>query len=96
VVLKAERACIPGIIQGTAADIIKMVMVKMDEPVRALGAQMILNVHDEICVETPLDKKGEVIELCKGMTEGMLPIHLPVEISWGYSWGKAEGEVIVA
>jgi len=96
VMMKAERACIPGIIQGTAADVLKMVMVHMEWKLAGFGAFMVLNVHDEIVIECPLEVKGEVIALCKGMTVGLMPIHLPVEITWGYSWGKAEGEVIVA
>jgi len=90
VVAKAERACIPGVIQGTAADIIKIILAKLDKPVYNIKGRLVLNVHDEIVAEVLDDKVDETVELVSHMTDNILPIHLPIEIAVGQSWGDAK------
>ncbi len=94
VVRRAEMACIPGIIQGTAADIIKMIINKVEQPILNLGGHLILNVHDEIVAEVPNEMVENVIKIMSTMTTNILPIHLPVGISVAQSWGAAKEEMV--
>ncbi len=86
----AERAAINMPVQGTAADVIKLAMVRLDAPLRALGAQLLLQVHDELVVETP----GEVAEAAAArMVETMesaleLEVPLKVDVGIGRNWSE--------
>ena len=86
----AERVAVNSPIQGTAADIIKKAMVKIDHEMKKkqLEAKMILQVHDELIFEVP---KGEEEKLKKIVLSGMeevikLNIPLKVQVSMGKNW----------
>ena len=90
----AERAAINMPIQGSAADVIKIAMVRIQERMDALGlgSMMTLQVHDELIFEVPLGEleqmKAVVMELMpSAMT---LKIPLVVELKTGPSWGEME------
>lgn len=87
----AERAAINAPIQGTAADLIKIAMVRLSAPLRELGARMILQVHDELVVEVPIGREGEVAARLKAGMEGVASLRVPlvVELGIGPSWAKA-------
>jgi DNA polymerase-1 len=71
-----ERAAINAPIQGSAADIIRRAMIRMDDALGAarLDAQMLLQVHDELVFEAPLDQVEASIKLVeKVMVEAPLP-----------------------
>jgi len=79
-------------IQGTSADIIKYAMVKMFQPLNALGARILLTVHDEVVVST---SKENLLSCCKIIKEAMLEVaqlSIPVEIDIriGRTWGEAK------
>ncbi len=86
----AERIAQNTPIQGTAADILKLAMVRLREPV-VPGARMVLTVHDELVFEVP----EAAIELCaqrtKAAMESVLPLRVPlvVDVGWGRSWADA-------
>ena len=90
----AERMAINMPIQGTAADIIKIAMVRIQERLDALEVRsmMIVQVHDELIFEVPQDEleqmKTIVMELMpSAMT---LAVPLEVELKTGYTWGDME------
>lgn len=87
----AEREAINMPIQGTAADIIKIAMVKLHRALRErhLGSKMILQVHDELVLEGPQGEANEVIELVREVMESAYPLDIPlrVEVNAGQSWG---------
>ena len=64
-----ERVAINTPIQGTAADIIKAAMVKVSSELKRLklGARLILQVHDELLIECPIEEEKEVTELLKAV-----------------------------
>jgi DNA polymerase I len=89
----AERTAINTPIQGTAADLIKVAMVRADEQLRerALGSRMILQVHDELLFEVVEDERETVRPLIKEIMEQVIALHVPlvVEVGEGHSWGDA-------
>ena len=89
VVSKAERACIPGIIQGSAGDILKIIMRRIQDAYDDLGlkSQLVLCVHDELVSYVPEDELDTVIALHMGLMEGIIPTKLPMDVIVGKSWG---------
>jgi DNA polymerase I len=87
-----ERLAYNMPIQGTAADIIKIAMIQLDGPLMDLGARMLLQVHDELLVEAPIDKADEVSELmCNTMMNAAkLSVPLNVEVGRGPNWYDAK------
>jgi len=88
----AERTAINTPIQGTAADIIKLAMIKLDKELAKakLKAKMVLQIHDELVLEVP-KKEGDIIEkLVKECMESVIELDVPlvVNISTGNSLAK--------
>lgn len=81
----AERIAINMPIQGTAADIIKMAMVKIDRELRARGlrTEMTLQIHDELLFDVPDEELAEVTPLIRGAMEGVASLAVPLEVSVG-------------
>jgi DNA polymerase-1 len=86
----AERTALNSPLQGTAADLIKLAMIRIDARLRQekFEAQMILQVHDELLFETPPDEQEELEALVrKEMEEAhKLAVPLKVEICAGPNW----------
>jgi DNA polymerase-1 len=89
----AERAAINMPIQGTAADLIKMAMIQIDEAlgVRGLQARMLLQVHDELLFEVPEAEVEELKELVRQLMSGVAELKVPlkVDVGSGPSWADA-------
>ncbi len=88
-----ERLAINTPIQGTAADLIKKAMVDISLRLKQekLGAQMLLQVHDELLFEVPSEKRQPVEDLIRQKMEyvRILDVPLKVEIGWGANWTEA-------
>ncbi len=89
----AERAAINAPLQGTAADIMKMAMIKMPRALRdaKLTAKMLLQVHDELIFEVPENELDETSALVKSVMENVVTLDVPLiaEAGHGHSWGQA-------
>ncbi|MBV1932511.1 MAG: DNA polymerase I [Porticoccaceae bacterium] len=89
----AERTAINAPMQGTAADIIKKAMINVDSWLseEKLGARMIMQVHDELVLEVPLDEVGIVQTGLKARMEtaAQLDVPLIVDIGTGDNWDEA-------
>lgn len=89
-----ERIAMNTPIQGSAADLIKMAMVKVYEELRKrnLKSKLILQVHDELIVETHRSELTEVKQLVEECMEKAIELSVPViaEISSGDNWYKAK------
>ena len=81
-------------IQGTAADVIKLAMVRVDERLHKenLKAKLILQVHDELIVECPEEEKEAVARLLTEEMEGAVHLSVPLtaEAHWGINWLEAK------
>jgi DNA polymerase-1 len=90
----AERMATNSVIQGTAADIIKRAMVRIDAALRQVGApaaQMILQVHDELVFEVaPGDADALGRQVAASMQEvAELSVPVEVHVGWGPNWLEA-------
>jgi DNA polymerase I len=92
---QAERIAINTPIQGTAADLIKLAMIRLDRVLkeRGLAARMILQVHDELLVEAPENEWQEAAKLAKREMEGVAELKIPlkVELKSGPNWAEMSG-----
>jgi DNA polymerase I len=86
----AERTALNSPLQGTAADLIKLAMIKIDERLTAekFETKMILQVHDELLFEAPPKEKGKLEKLVREEMEGVYKLAVPlvVEICSGPNW----------
>ncbi|MBB3109575.1 DNA polymerase-1 [Paenibacillus phyllosphaerae] len=90
----AERTAMNTPIQGTAADIIKLAMVKMDETLRERGlkSRMLLQVHDELVFEVPDDELETMKTLVPEVMAGALQLNVPLkaDVNFGVDWYEAK------
>ena len=88
-----ERVALNMPIQGTAADIIKLAMLRVRDRLKAEGfrGQLVLQVHDELIVECPQEEQEQVCTLLKEEMEGVFPLSVPLvaETHAGKSWAES-------
>lgn len=89
----AERNAVNAPIQGTAADIIKIAMIRVDETIRNAGlkSRMVLQIHDELLFEVPADELETLMEIVRTNMENVVELKVPltVECSYGKNWLEA-------
>ena len=90
----AERAALNAPIQGTAADIIKLAMLRVDQAMKAanLKSRLLLQIHDELLFEYIESELEELKELVKQEMGAAYPLKAPLSVNIGYgkSWHAAE------
>jgi DNA polymerase-1 len=86
----AERTAVNTPLQGTAADLIKLAMIAIDRELteRELKTRMVLQVHDELLFEVPLDETAEVEMLVRAAMEGVVKLDVPLatDVAFGANW----------
>ncbi len=91
---REEREAINAPIQGTAADILKLAMIRLpDELSRAgLQAKMLLQVHDELLLECPKEELHETARLVRKVMENAYQLSIPLlcDAAWGVNWGDLQ------
>ena len=91
----AKRAAINAPIQGTAADVIRRAMIRMDAAIEGLPARMLLQVHDELVFEVDKDAVDSLIATARSVMEGAaapavhLDVALSVDAGQGANWAEA-------
>jgi DNA polymerase-1 len=94
---RAEREAINAPVQGTAADIIKLAMLEIQQqlPRKVPSAKMLLQVHDELVFECDADEVEKLAALVKKIMEGAfkLDAHLAVEVRSGKNWEEMKSAV---
>ena len=87
----AEREAVNTPIQGSAADIVKTAMVRLDKRLTAENspARMLLQVHDELILEVPQDHAAETVHLVQQEMETAITLKVPLRVSVeiGVRWG---------
>jgi DNA polymerase-1 len=88
-----ERIAVNTPIQGTAADLIKLAMIRLDRRIREteLPVRMLLQVHDELVFEVEDGRRDEVAEVVRTEMEGVADLAVPLKIDWGFgpNWAEA-------
>ncbi len=86
----AERTAVNTPLQGTAADLIKLAMIRIARELRErkLGAQMVLQVHDELVFDVPAGEVDEVRALVKQAMEQVIELKVPIvaDVGVGENW----------
>src|SRR6267142_1850479 len=94
----AERTAINSPIQGTAADIIKIAMIRIADELRSrkLRTRMVLQVHDELIFEVPEDELG-IRETIRDLMQNVVQLNVPltVDVKQGKSWEKMGSSGII-
>ena len=88
----AERTAMNTPIQGSAADIIKIAMINMNEAIKDMKTKMLLQVHDELIFEVPNDELETVKKLIPSVMDSAIKLDVPlkVESHWGKTWYDAK------
>jgi DNA polymerase I len=90
----AERTAINTVVQGSAADLIKLAMINIHRRLRRerLAARMLLQIHDELIFEAPPEEIDPLVRLIKEEMSGVLPLTVPlkVDIKTGLNWADCE------
>jgi DNA polymerase-1 len=91
---QGERLAINTVVQGSAADMIKVAMVRLH---RRIGGEsrplkLLIQVHDELVLEAPRARAAEQAEMVREEMAGALPLSVPVrvDVAWGENWLKAK------
>jgi DNA polymerase-1 len=91
----AERQAMNAGTQGTAADIFKLALVRLDDALASEGleARIVLHVHDEVLVEAPPAETDAVTAVAVEALEHVVDLRVPLKVSygWGASWAEAKG-----
>lgn len=90
----AERTAVNTPLQGTAADLIKMAMIRIDNELaaRSMGTRMLLQVHDELVLESPPEEIDDVRAMVKREMESVYKLDVPlvVDAGVGLNWRDAK------
>lgn len=91
---REEREAINSPVQGTAADIMKIAMLRIPPALAeaGLGARMLLQVHDEIVLECPQPELERTARVVQNVMSEAYPLSIPLltEARWGYNWGEMQ------
>jgi len=94
----AERIARNSPIQGSAADLLKIAMIRIDAAIErgddvAAGAELLLTVHDELVFEVPEDRAAAFTPWVKSQMETVFTLKVPlvVEVGAGATWADAHG-----
>lgn len=89
-----KRAAMNTPVQGTAADIIKLAMVRVDQALKGSGlkSRLILQVHDELLLECPPEEKDAAAGLLREAMENVIQLKVPLEaeVHEGTTWAQAK------
>jgi len=90
---QAVRQAINTRVQGSAADVIKLAMLRAhaDGTLRRFGARLILQVHDELLIECPADTARQAGERLAALMSGAVSLDVPLAVDWGVgaTWAEA-------
>ena len=86
----AERVAINTPVQGTAADVIKVAMIRLDKALADSEARQLLQVHDELLVEAPAGDCEDIAKLMKEIMEEAIKLDVPLKVDVGIGLNWAE------
>jgi DNA polymerase-1 len=91
---REEREAINAPIQGTAADIMKIAMIKIPPAMAHAGlhGKMLLQVHDELVIECPRSELSDTVQVVRRVMENAYPMSIPLttDARWGVNWDELQ------
>jgi DNA polymerase-1 len=91
---REEREAINAPIQGTAADIMKIAMIRIPPALAQAGlhGRMLLQVHDELVIECPHIELNETVREVRQVMENAYPLSIPLttDARWGSNWDELQ------
>jgi DNA polymerase-1 len=91
----AERQAMNAGIQGLAADLFKLALIRLDSGLEqgGLASDLVLQVHDEVLLDVDPDEEDEVAALTERALTGAAELSVPLKVAmaWGSSWAEAKG-----
>jgi DNA polymerase-1 len=92
--LAGERQAMNAGIQGLAADIFKVALVRLDRALEDAGmtSRLILQIHDEVMVDVPPDEEAAAEQATRAAMRGAADLRVPLEVNvtWGKTWADAK------
>ena len=87
-----QRMAVNTIIQGSAADLIKLAMIRIAGQLEGKGSRMLLQVHDELVFEYPPEEEAFLTELVRREMEHAFELKVPlkVDLKTGLNWGEMQ------
>src|SRR5262249_43886359 len=89
-----ERMAQNAPVQGSAADIFKLAMIRLDAALEdaGLGSRMLLTVHDELVLEVPVDERVQTESVVRDIMENVCELRVPlvVDMGFGSTWAQAK------
>lgn len=87
---EADRVAVNSTVQGSAADIVKLAMIKVSEALKGTSGKMLLQVHDELIVECIESDAKVISDITKKAMEGVITLSVPLKVSVesGSNWGE--------
>ena len=87
---QAERIAMNTPIQGTAAEIMKIAMLKVYEALKGYKAKILIQIHDELIVQVPTSEIDKVKDIIKNSMEDAVKLDVPLKVSMdaGKNWGE--------
>jgi DNA polymerase-1 len=89
-----ERTAVNSVIQGSAADLIKLAMLAVHRRLReeSIEAKMLLQIHDELVFEVAPQEVDRLARLVESEMRSVLPLRVPlkVDVKWGENWAECE------
>ena len=86
----AKRAAMNAPIQGSAADLIKIAMIRTEKALKDAGlkTKMVLQIHDELIFKVPIEEKEKAYEIVKSIMTSAMDLSVPLEVDGGFglSW----------
>jgi DNA polymerase-1 len=88
----AERTAVNSPLQGTAADLIKLAMIRIDANLSKLEGKLLLQVHDELVLEAPESEVEQIAVMVKREMEGVYQLEVPLiaDVGIGVNWRDAK------
>jgi len=92
----AQRMAINTPVQGTAAEILKLAMIQLQNKLSKKSSKLILTVHDELIVEAPEKEAEKIAQLMREIMESEVKLSIPVEVEVGIgnNWDEAKRQPI--
>ena len=89
-----EREAINTVVQGSAADLIKLAMLRVDGRLKSAGmrSSLVLQIHDELVLETPAEEFGAVGDMVRDEMQAAMQLEVPLEVTVrsGANWAECE------